>query len=327
MGKSSYQSEFDHFFTLKYFFFQFANNYTALYYVAFFRRNRLLWGSSDVHDNCQLNYGPPETTFNSYVFGCSTDLALQILALLLINVFVGLAVETILPWALSKFKQWRKGSGSAFDNKNLPWWEVNYSLSAYEGPLEDYNEMVVQYGLTVLFAAALPLAPLISLFNNIVENRTDAIRYIKTTRRPEYRGARNIGVWDGIIKFMSAASIISNCLYLGYTSPQIGNAIQSRVSITIFGLVLLAVVLGIEHFYFVLYYILDSVIPTIPRSVRRLAGKMKMIDIIQQQAKNDKIDWNKIEASNIEYKYVSAGMSNIYGSVEKEKTKQFENES
>jgi len=247
----------------------------------------------------------------------------------LINVFVGLAVETIVPWALSKFKQWRKGSGSAFNNKNLPWWEVNNSLASYDGPLDDYNEMVVQYGLTVLFAAALPLAPLISLFNNIIENRTDAIRYIKTTRRPEYRGARNIGVWEGIIKFMSAASIISNCLYLGYTSPQIGNALQNRVSASIFGLVLLAIVLGIEHFYLILYYILDSIIPTIPRTVRRLAGRLKMMEIIQQQANIEKIDWSKIEASNIEYKYRNASgiLPNYYNTIEKEKTKKYENES
>ncbi len=49
---------------------------------------------------------------------------------------------------------------------------------------------VIQYGFIVLFAAAFPLAPLLAAVNNMVEIRTDAIKLLRATVRPPYRGAQ-----------------------------------------------------------------------------------------------------------------------------------------
>ena len=54
---------------------------------------------------------------------------------------------------------------------------------------------VIQYGYLTLFAACLPVAPILALVNNVIEIKTDAIKYVKNMQRPNYRGAQDIGVW------------------------------------------------------------------------------------------------------------------------------------
>lgn len=48
------------------------------------------------------------------------------------------------------------------------------------------------YGYVVLFAAAFPLAPLVLLINNIVENATDGFKIFQNKQRPAYVGAQVI---------------------------------------------------------------------------------------------------------------------------------------
>jgi hypothetical protein len=55
-------------------------------------------------------------------------------------------------------------------------WENDYNLKAVDklDLLDEYLELVIQYGFVTLFVAAFPLAPLFALINNVVE-----IRYTK----------------------------------------------------------------------------------------------------------------------------------------------------
>eukprot|EP00122_Pirum_gemmata_P016120 Pgem_evm1s15063 len=53
-------------------------------------------------------------------------------------------------------------------------------------------EMVLQFGFITLFAAASPVAPLFSLINNLIEIRTDAAKFVITTRRPVPTRAQDI---------------------------------------------------------------------------------------------------------------------------------------
>jgi len=46
-------------------------------------------------------------------------------------------------------------------------------LAPYEGTLEEYNELAIQFGYVVLFSSALTPAPLLALVNNYLEIHLD----------------------------------------------------------------------------------------------------------------------------------------------------------
>jgi|Transcript_8929 hypothetical protein len=88
--------------------------------------------------------------------------------------------------------------------------EKQAKLDAYDNPLEDYLEMVIQYGYVVLFCAAFPLLPLMALIEIIIEIRVDAIKICTLTRRPYPESAEDIGVWKIIISCVSFFGTITN---------------------------------------------------------------------------------------------------------------------
>lgn len=77
--------------------------------------------------------------------------------------------------------------------------EWQSKLDNYETPLEDYMEMVIDYGYVVMFAVAFPLAPLIAFVMVVIEVRIDAYKLCYLTRRPFPIPAQDIGVWYPII--------------------------------------------------------------------------------------------------------------------------------
>lgn len=48
---------------------------------------------------------------------------------------------------------------------------------------DDYLEMLIQYGFLCMFVAAMPLAPLFALFNNVIEIRLDAWKHLTQMKR------------------------------------------------------------------------------------------------------------------------------------------------
>jgi len=74
--------------------------------------------------------------------------------------------------------------------------------------------LVIQYGFVTLFAAAMPLAPLFALINNIIEIRIDAYKMLTKWRRPLAKKAQDIGIWQDIIKIISIMSIVSNVSFI-----------------------------------------------------------------------------------------------------------------
>lgn len=69
---------------------------------------------------------------------------------------------------------------------------------------------VVQFGFINLFVASFPLAPLLALFNNILEIRVDAWKFTTQFRRPVASKARNIGAWLEILYAVAVMSVVTN---------------------------------------------------------------------------------------------------------------------
>jgi hypothetical protein len=54
-------------------------------------------------------------------------------------------------------------------------------LTAYDigsGMIQDYSQIVTQYGFVTLFVAACPIAPLLAYGGNLIELRLDAYKFL-----------------------------------------------------------------------------------------------------------------------------------------------------
>lgn len=69
---------------------------------------------------------------------------------------------------------------------------------------------MIQFGFITLFVASCPLAPLLALFNNIMEIRVDAWKFTTQFRRPVAAKARNIGAWQEILNSVAIVSVVTN---------------------------------------------------------------------------------------------------------------------
>lgn len=72
------------------------------------------------------------------------------------------------------------------------------------------SRLVLQYGLVTFFVAAFPLAPLISLLNNLIELRLDAYKLMRNYRRPVPRRLSGLGAWKGILQAITYISTVTN---------------------------------------------------------------------------------------------------------------------
>lgn len=86
-------------------------------------------------------------------------------------------------------------------------------------PLTDLSPLcllVIQFGFITLFVASFPLAPLLALFNNIIEVRVDSWKLTTQFRRPVAQKAHSIGAWQEILNGMAVLSVVTNVrdLYL-----------------------------------------------------------------------------------------------------------------
>ena len=76
----------------------------------------------------------------------------------------------------------------------------------------------MQFGYVTLFAAALPMASLMALANNLVELRTDAWKILTQHRRPVAQASDDIGAWHQVLGAISLLSLVTNPAVAIFTS-------------------------------------------------------------------------------------------------------------
>eukprot|EP00808_Paulinella_micropora_P001738 g31328.t1 len=222
-------TEYDNALIAKSFLFKFVNSYNSMFYIAFFKK----------HD----------TRFE----GCINDDCLGELQKQLATIFVTMLVVnntmeyfkpklTILikrksesAEKISFFQLLRKGATEAMSvGKSPP--ELQYELLPYEGTFSDFEEINLQFGYLTLFVVAFPIAPLLAIVNNFVENRVDSQALLVLTRRPLPRGAQNIGTWQSVLDIVSTIAIVTNIAIIIFTSEVFAH-LNVTQRFTIFGIV------------------------------------------------------------------------------------------
>uniref|UniRef100_A0A8B9KM40 Anoctamin n=1 Tax=Astyanax mexicanus TaxID=7994 RepID=A0A8B9KM40_ASTMX len=188
--------------TTKMFMFQFVNYYSSCFYVAFFKgkfvgypgKYTYMFGSHLRNEECAPG-------------GCLIELTTQ-----LVIVMVG------------KQLLWLHfNSGRSHPEGQYSRWEQDHDLQSFSqfGLFYEYLEMVIQFGFITLFVASFPLAPLLALFNNILEVRLDAWKFTTQFRRPVAAKARNIGAWNEILNVVAILSVVTNAFIMAFTSDMI----------------------------------------------------------------------------------------------------------
>jgi hypothetical protein len=287
-------TEFEDSLIWKIFIFQFVNTYTSLYYIAFFKKETTFWGKQDAQgsfvDTCKM--GDP--TRQGFGWGCIDELTLQLACLLLTNMFIGQMAEVLVPWFIARFGFNLPCMVKKEETKDLPEWEKQNKLQIFEGTIDEYTEMIIQYGEINLFAAAFPVAPLLAVLNNMIEIRTDAYKLVSSFNRPLYRGAKDIGTWYDILEFLGYIAVITNCFLIGFGMSSIYNLLYDPDHDYRGQFYALGFIVGLEHLIFIIKFLIAILVPDMPGDVKKALAKQNFIQKATEQKQEGigmKLEW------------------------------------
>ncbi|XP_007497248.1 anoctamin-3 isoform X2 [Monodelphis domestica] len=207
--------EWENSYALKMFLFQFVNLNSSIFYIAFFlgRFSGRPGKYNKLFDRWRLEECHPS--------GCLIDLCLQMSVIMVLKQTWNNFMELGYPlfhnwWTQHKIKRNEQVL-------KLPQWEKDWNLQPMNlhGLIDEYLEMVLQFGFVTIFVAAFPLAPLLALMNNIIEIRLDAYKFVTQWRRPLPARATNIGIWYGILEGIGVLAVITNAFVIAITSDYI----------------------------------------------------------------------------------------------------------
>ncbi|XP_051147802.1 anoctamin-like protein At1g73020 [Andrographis paniculata] len=133
-----------------------------------------------------------------------------------------------------------------------------------DGLFDDFLELVLQFGMIMMFACAFPLAFAFVVVSNLTEIRTDALKLLAMMRRPIPRSDATIGAWQNIFQFLIVMSICTNSALLVCLYDQEGNWSLSPG---------LAGILIMEHVLLFIKFGFSRLVPEEPAWVR--AARMK----------------------------------------------------
>ncbi|KAM9375939.1 anoctamin-9 isoform 2-T2 [Pholidichthys leucotaenia] len=220
-------------FTVKMFTFQFFTYFSSLFYVAFFL------GRINGHPGNYVRLAGKWRLEECHPSGCLTDLFIQMVIIMGLKQTISNVAEFTGPW-FCRF--WNKRKGQKLERKcahcylkdeeetkegaekcdicKLREWHKNYLLNDVNSfsLFNEVLEMVIQFSFTTIFVAAFPLAPLLALFNNVIEIRLDAIKMVTLERRMVPKKTNDIGVWTRILEVIGVLAVIANGLVIGISS-------------------------------------------------------------------------------------------------------------
>ncbi|KAM6936852.1 anoctamin-9 [Xenentodon cancila] len=220
-------------FTVKMFTFQFFTYFSSLFYVAFFL------GRINGHPGDYVRIAGIWRLEECHPSGCLTDLFIQMTIIMVLKQTISNVFEFTGPWFCRFWKRRRtqklqrkcahcylkdesevKDGAELCENCKLRDWHSNYRLNDVNSfsLFDEFLEMVIQFSFTTIFVAAFPLAPLLALFNNVIEIRLDAIKMVTLERRMVPKKTNDIGVWIHILEAIGVLAVIANGLVIGVSS-------------------------------------------------------------------------------------------------------------
>ncbi|XP_042901705.1 anoctamin-7 [Parasteatoda tepidariorum] len=274
---------------IKLFAFQFANTYTSLFYTAFFRRDLgsgtgIMGLDKKYTDNC----GHIEND------NCMSLLSFQLLVLMVVKPLPKFINDVVLPWIKKLLRRCRFNEIDDFrtdEGVSKQHYLLREMLkpSAEDFRLGEFTEKMIQYGYLVLFAASFPLAPALALMFNVIDFRIDSRRLLWWNKRPTPYRDNDIGIWFNLIDFINVCGVISNSFLIAFNS-ELGRDRDLWIKF--------AIIIGFEHFIFIIKFLISLIIPDVPTWVKNSQRKeryllsylMSKLSLLTEGIRPDPID-------------------------------------
>ncbi|XP_030645876.1 anoctamin-5 [Chanos chanos] len=209
--------EYENRLTMKMYLFQFVNYYSSCFYVAFFKGKFVGYPGKYAY---MFNEWSGLRNEECDPGGCLIELTTQLVIVMAGKQVWGNIQEALVPW----LRNWWSSRNARNHPESLySRWEQDHDLQSFTqlGLFYEYLEMVIQFGFITLFVASFPLAPLLALFNNILEIRVDAWKLTSQFRRPVASKAHSIGAWEEILNMVAILSVVTNAFIVAFTSDMI----------------------------------------------------------------------------------------------------------
>ncbi|EQC34252.1 hypothetical protein SDRG_08454 [Saprolegnia diclina VS20] len=261
----------------KTFLFQFVNSYASLFYIAFIK------STVDVCTDPKAG-------------GCIYDLMVALGIIFCLRLTSGNFFEAVLPYLKRRLrgKCSKPATPDDGETRAMSIVEDQMTLGVYDdmGVFGDYNEMIIQYGYITLFVISFPLAPFLALLNNYFEIRIDAFKLAKESRRPDPKGAEDIGTWMTILEIMSTIAVITNVAAAVFTSNTTFSGVSGDIKMLAF--------VGLEHGVLLVKYFLALLVDDVPEDVQLQLDRSKflvnkVVFQIQDDDDDDLVKGNKIK--------------------------------
>eukprot|EP00924_Labyrinthula_sp_SR-Ha-C_P009696 augustus_masked-scaffold_22-processed-gene-3.46-mRNA-1 protein AED:0.50 eAED:0.51 QI:0/-1/0/1/-1/1/1/0/1020 len=215
----------------KTFVFSFFNSYTTLAYFAFFRNgSRLLDGEEfcvsqldDLIDSTDADEPIFELDELSKIDTCYGTVGYLLVIIFVTQIILDNALEIIKPFISNKLA--KRDASNDITNNGISTLvspaEVQFLLSPYMTPFDDYLELAIQFGYVVLFVSAFPLAPVLAFINTFIEVWVDAKKICTLSRRPLVERAHDIGSWLDVFVVLSYVAVLVNSGILVFSSNEL----------------------------------------------------------------------------------------------------------
>lgn len=237
---------------LKYCIFEFINNFIALYYIAFVYQDFLM-------------------------------LKLSVRNFFIINMIIGQILESGLPYFLTRRKTKKQEKLLKEQGVKDPKISIyDCHRDQFTSTFDEYLELWLQFGHIILFSSIFPHAAFLSLFNNLIEFKTDCYRILNICKRSAMDPADSIGSWKLAFRILSYFAIISNIALL-LQNEIIYNYLFELCFENDIYVILLAGLL--EHFVFGVRWCIMHVINEIPRDILLKIEEMEWLEIQKRKSK------------------------------------------
>ena len=185
---------------LKLILFEFVNNYSTLFYIAFYK-----------------TYSKQKCFYDN----CFQELEIQLYLLLIINFSFNL-YEIFYPLIMYQIRLRRINKHPLFQPKKH---SIEHQILSNECNtlIYDYNKRLILFGFVCLFSVAAPLTPIISLILSYLEIYVDVYKIFNLNRIDIIEGASGIDIYNSILKMFYFIGMLTSVALILFSNPHLLN--------------------------------------------------------------------------------------------------------